>query len=406
MSKELKGWMKLATARRELLRKVWYFAKAIRALSPVEMPGLGTVGVTPDMVLLVDLEFTDSLSLPALVAALAHEVSHVLRDSHGRCVRHKMEPALSNIASDIAINHDLVLAGLSIKEIKGVCLPETYGFRQGLTHEAYYDLLKKRQQDKQPNKPMCGAGWCGSGGGRPIPGEPKDNGNKDGKEHVGRSPAEVEAVRRGVAQDIRDGAKGRGNVPGGWMVWAETELKEPVVPWQTKIIQRAHAALRTKQGAVDLRFRGVSRRQAGLGYGPGVAMLPTYRAPIPEVLICADTSGSMSRTDHQKGFSELVGIVRAVGAQVQFMAVDTEVHSLVSIDKWQDAAKALKGGGGTDFTKAFETINKMKNPPHLVIWYTDGDAVVRVDKPKYPVIWLITSGSDRAPVPWGEVIKL
>jgi hypothetical protein len=252
------------------------------------------------------------------------------------------------------------------------------------------------------DKPKCGSGWCGSGGGRPMPNEPDPN-HPDG-----RKPAEIDRCRRHVAEAIQQFAEqGRGSVPAGWRRWADTVLEPPKVPWTQKISKAARHAVRHRIGSVDFKFRGASRKQAGVGYGPGRPVMPIFRAPIPEIEVWFDTSGSMGNADLAKGMSELVGVLKAVNAEISFGAIDADVHSHEQISRWQDAAELCKGGGGTDFAPFFQMHEKRKKKPHLIIFLTDGDAYGVPQEPPTgsDFIWLMVR-SNRPPCTWGTIIDL
>src|SRR5271157_1770919 len=91
-----------------------YLAAAVDALVPVEAPGLGTVGVTEQGVLLWDPVTVCTWSHDEVATVLEHEVWHVLRRHGERCRAGGFDPMLANIAWDCEINDDLVKAGLKL----------------------------------------------------------------------------------------------------------------------------------------------------------------------------------------------------------------------------------------------------------------------------------------------------
>ena len=66
---------------------------------------------------------------------------------------------------------------------------------------------------------------------------------------------------------------------------ADYALAPPVVPWQAVFARAARKAVAFKRGADTRRYDAPSRRQAGLGYGPGCAVLPRLRGIVPSVAV-------------------------------------------------------------------------------------------------------------------------
>lgn len=460
---------KLVAGRLLCREKAPYFRAAILALIPREAPGLGTVGVTDRGVLMVDYDVIETWSIQEVAGALLHEVGHLLRDHPGRC--NGRHPRLFNIAGDLAMNTDVVkIPGVALPQ--GALFPADFGWDEGLTAEAYYSKVYDRVQEqaeqgnddvtlqdimdpqeenrhadeeadgqgegkgegkgkgqgkgqgkapgKEPGKgkgdlsqagqkPQCGNGWCGSGAGRPLPDEPDP-----GEEGGGRSKAELGRVRKAVAEAIRaEAQKTRGSVPGGWEVWAEEELGAPKVRWQDKLARLTRAAIAWRPGAIDHRYDRPSRRQAGVGFGPGRPILPCFRAPIPRVGVGIDTSGSMSGGELTMAVRETRGILLATGADVEFCACDAAVHELRPVRDHRQVAKLLKGGGGTDFGPIVEAFCARKNPPEVLIIITDGCGPAPAAPPQgVKVIWVLV-GKHRSrpygsagPISWGDFIEI
>jgi len=444
-SKEgLTGWQQIAAGRRYLQDKAPYLTSAIMMLAPVEAPGLGTVGVTDTMILLVDLEYIVTRSVPGVAADLAHEISHVLRDTAGRGKRlgactdelHK----LSNIASDIAINPDIEAMGLPILtgpspgvQAKNFDLPD------GLMDEEYYwGLIKKKEEnaengeklDGSPlgdgvnevgDQPGCGKGRCGSGGGHAMPNEPSQDdpagrgpgqANNGNGGYPGRTPAEIDRARRHTAEAIaKAAAQGRGNIPGGWQRWAEGELEPAKVSWQSKLARTARAAVRYRSGSVDTTYSRPARRQAAMGFGMGHPIMPRFRAPVTEILMGLDSSGSMGDTDFMAAGSEVVGILKTTGCDLWFTSMDTEVYGLSKVKSWTEAAGKVHGGGGTDFHAFFDMIEEKRTKElknvKVVLVFTDGYCGVPDAQPEgISVIWVLTRPGAQVPCDWGDVINL
>jgi predicted metal-dependent peptidase len=437
---------KLATARLTARRMYPYFSAALLNLIPREAAGLGTLGVTENMVLLWDPEAVSGWSQAQLVGVLVHEVGHVLR-AHAQRARalgvvgqdgRPIDPVLArvwNLAGDCEINDDLLKAhpdcfdaekkcpACAAKECKahGV-LPSTFGLEDGLTAEAYYsDLRQKKEEemrgeladalaqlagvacDGDPQKGAPSRGRCGSCAGNPVDGEPSQAAENDG-----RSEVEVQRVRKEVAEAIREEArKGRGSVPDGWARWAEATLSPPKVRWQDKLARLCRNAVAWKAGAVDLTHRRPSRRQWGIGTGAGRPLVPSLHAPVPQVGVVVDTSGSMGESELSAALRETKGIMTGIGARVLFSANDAAVHELKAVSNWQELPKLLKGGGGTDFRPPFLAMEKARYRPDVVVFITDGVGPAPEVEPTWcKTIWLLVGQHRQRPCAWGSFIEL
>jgi predicted metal-dependent peptidase len=437
-----------------------YLATAVDSLVPREMEGLGTVAVTEHGVLLWDPAVVGTWTVEEIAGAIQHEVWHLLRDHLGRCRRIGAFPQLWNIAADLEINDDLATAQVKLptfKDVKGpdgkpgtACYPKDFGMPDGKLAEEYYNQLRQKAQiievsmgggdsDEKGSpsdqdgaggdqdakgggkgQPRVGAGWCGSGAGRKVPGEPDEKGK--GGEGEGRTAGELASVRQQVAEAIRQqGGKGRGNVPADFLRWAEEALKPPRIRWEDKLARAARGCVAYRPGAQDYHYTRSSRRQGAVGWGMGHPILPAMREPIPEVLIVTDTSGSMGAKEHERAISESAAILKATTARVTFMALDTDIHSMRPVRRWQELLPLLRGGGGTDFRPAFEQVGKMKSRPDVIVFITDGCGPAPVaPPPKVSVVWLLV-GAHRAvpymcgtkdgyqnggPVTWGQIIEV
>jgi predicted metal-dependent peptidase len=437
---------KLAAGRLLLVRKAPWFAAAAMGLIPKEAPGLGTFGVSADWMLYWDPQMADRWAVSEIAAVLWHEVGHVLRDHASRRKLMAAEARLWNVAADCEINDDPLPAGLSFpvfpcpdkvcKHKPGAhehCTPGKFALLDGDLAEGYYAQLRQQQEEQEKQekqegggdedqegegegqggqegegkgKPQVGAGWCGGGAGRELPGEEEGQGG-------GRSEADGKRIARQVAEAIRDEAShGRGTVPGGWARWAAEMVKPARVPWQQLLARAVRASLVYVAGAVDYTYRRPSRRQGSIGYGPGSYLAPSLHAPKPRVAVGVDTSGSMGAAELERAIAEVNGILRAAGTAVDFLACDASVHENKIVRSWQEAAAALKGGGGTDFRPIFDAVGKLRPTPDVFVFVTDGQGPAPNVAPEFGVIWLLVGGSHAVPynehgtITYGKVIEV
>ena len=422
-----------------------YFGTLLRGLVRRETPGVGTMAVTHDGILLWDPAFVDKESQEVIVFALVHESMHVALKHFDRALTMGIKPeptaedgdaALANWAQDACINEQALKAGLKVPS--WALTPQqpcpawfdAPAQPPGLIWEQRYQLLKahrpqsrkqRQQQQGMPGqgtgndkkdgggqgqgKPQTGAGWCGSCAAHPVPQEsPITKPDPDG-----RSAADMERMRKATADAVTEHVmKNRGDVPDDLIRWAAEYLAPPVIPWREKLARILRGAVAYKSGAVDYTYTKISRRQAGIGFGVGRPVVPALHAPIPDVAVGIDTSGSMSEQDLADAASEVQGILSAIGGSVTVGVCDAAMHGLKKVRDIKEAVGMLKGGGGTDMTPIFDELEKRKPRAAVTVILTDGHIGNGYPKrePKWTkTIWVVVgAGGNPNPCPWGDVI--
>ena len=227
-----------------------YLAAALFALHVGGGPVGADDGGGPALALLRLPRLRGATPVEELAGVWVHEVSHLLRDHHGRGERYAREhddragrAAAQNIAADFEINDDIYGDGLPLPA--GAVLPSLLRLPDGLLMEEYL-------RQCVPVRAHRGLAWldCGSGAdGQDRPWELGPEGAH------GLSRQQRDAVRFRVAEGIR----GRpGDAPEGWRRWAD-EAFHPPQPWRRLL----GAAVRSAAGAP-----GVGRTTA-TGARPG-----------------------------------------------------------------------------------------------------------------------------------------
>lgn len=159
-------WRRVRLARMAAVEAMPYFARAVFAMVPVAMPGLGTFAVDRHWRLYIDpamLGSADGWTIPQASAVLLHEVGHLLREhaARGDAVDMPVDRAMWNIAGDAEINDDLLSAGLGLPS--GAVTPAGIGCQDGHAAEVYYRHLVPPQAVRAfPGADEAGVG-CGSG---------------------------------------------------------------------------------------------------------------------------------------------------------------------------------------------------------------------------------------------------
>lgn len=393
------------SAGRLIARKVTpYFRAMLLALVPRIAPGLGTVGVTDNGIFLYDPLAVAKWTAKQCAGAVIHEVLH-LQNRHGKR-RGERDPMEWNLAGDRAINPGIFEMGLELPF--KVAMPKDIGMKDGLTADEYYREAQK-QGGKGNGPPTLGAGQCGGCAGHKNEDEPEGGDPNKGGDADGRSEAQMERAARQVAEEMSDVANGRqpGKLPASWARMASDILEPPKIPWRQRLAYAARRACAYKTGQVLHRYDAPSRRQAGIGYGEGKAILPRLRAPIPDVAIAIDTSGSMSKAQLTEGLRESKGILEAVGADVTVCVCDAEVHAFDKAAKIETIVRMLKGGGGTDFNPVFRAFEKQRKRPDVLVFITDGFGPAPTKEPSWcKTIWLLVGKGSVRPVDWGEAIHI
>ena len=427
---------KIGIARLILARQCPYMMRLIRSLVPREVKGFGTIGVTDKGLLPYDPEWIESVDAKQLAFTILHEALHLFLAHHKR--RGDRDPKQWNIAGDLAINPICRDAGLSPPS--GILWPSEYKFADGLTADEYYQKLAQSGQGKpkpqngkggqpDPDKlPGNGRGKAKSNGGEgygvEVPADPDDipddtpckgkcgsgAGNKQPKEPSDgegeRSEGELDrAVKHSAEAAQKAASQGRGSVPAGIARECAGILAPPKVRWQEVLRRAARAAVAFRPGAGETHYRRPNRIQAGIGYGVGCPILPSLRSPVPTVTLALDTSGSVGPAELEIALRECAGVLKEVGGDVRYIACDASIHVDAKVSGWQQIAKQVKGGGGTDFRPIFKAIEK--KPPDVLIVVTDGQGPApRVAPTRTKVIWLLVGRYRSRPTSWGQYIEV
>ncbi|MFD8471025.1 VWA-like domain-containing protein [Streptomyces globisporus] len=352
---------KLFAARLQAARARPYLATALFALHTVESREVPTMAVDRYWRCYVSPGFVARTPVEELAGVWVHEVSHLLRDHHGRSDRVAEQRGLTgpgdrlrmNIAADCEINDDVYGDGLA--RPKGAVHPSTLHLQSGELMEDYLYQFRLGPRTQNLAWLDCGSGADGLERGWEL--------GPDGAH--GLSAHEQDAVRFRVAQGIT----GRpGNVSKGWKRWAE-EAFHPPQPWRELLGAAVRSAASSPGAGEDYSYGRPSRRSTGLR---GV-VLPSLRRRPPRVSVVIDTSGSVSDAELGSALLEVAAISRAVGGRrdlVTVLACDAAtrvVHPLC-----QAEGIPLVGGGGTDLRAGFAKALRSHPRPDAIVILTDG----------------------------------
>ncbi|GAA3776323.1 VWA-like domain-containing protein [Streptomyces coacervatus] len=352
---------KLFAARLQAARARPYLATALFALYTVESRQVPTMAVDRHWRCYVSPAFVDRMPVEDLAGVWVHEVSHLLRDHHGRSDRVARERGLTgpgerlrmNIAADCEINDDVYGDGLVQPE--GAVYPGTLGLSEGQLMEDYLRRFTLGARTQSMAWLDCGSGADGL--------EREWELGPDGAH--GLSAQEQDAVRFRVAE----GLKGRpGTAPDGWRRWAE-EAFHPPQPWRELLGAAVRSAVSGSGAGEDYSYGRPARRSAGL---PGV-VLPSLRRRPPRVSVVIDTSGSVSDAELGSALLEVAAISRAVGGRRDLVTVvPCDAAARIAHPLCRAEGIPLVGGGGTDLRTGFAKALRTRPRPDVVVVLTDG----------------------------------
>jgi predicted metal-dependent peptidase len=361
---------KLFAARLHAARVRPYLATALFALHVVASRRVPTMAVDRHWRCYASPAFVAQTPVEELAGVWVHEVSHLLRDHHGRGDRVALERDLHgpgerlrmNIAADFEINDDVYGDGLA--RPAGAVSARDLGLDEGQLMEDYL-----RQFQLGPY--TAGMVWldCGSGA------DGLERGwdlGEDGADGLSRH--ELDAVRFRVAQGINARP---GDVPKGWRRWAD-EAFHPPQAWRA-LLGAAVRAAASATGGDDYTYGRPARRSAGL---PGV-VLPSLRRRPPQVCVIIDTSGSVSDAELGSALLEVAAIGRAVGGRRDLVRVlSCDAAAGVAHPLCRAEGIPLIGGGGTDLRAGFDKALRTTPRPDVVVVLTDGQTPWPVARPQ------------------------
>lgn len=352
---------KLLAARLQAARARPYLATALFALHPVASRRVPTMAVDRHWRCYAFPAFVDRTPVEELAAVWVHEVSHLLRDHHGRSDRVARERGLTgpgerlrmNIAADCEINDDAFGDGLPCPE--GAVLPAGLGLPPGELMEDYLRQFRLGPATRDHVWLDCGSGADGL--------ERAWDLGPDGAH--GLSEQERDAVRFRVARGI---TARPGSAPRSWRRWAE-EAFHPPQPWRELLGAALRAAVTGSGAGDDYRYGRPARRSAAV---PG-AVLPSLRRTPPRVAVVIDTSGSVADAELGSALLEVAAISRAVGGRRDLVSV---VPCDAAADRVHRMCRAggipLTGGGGTDLRAGFTRALSARPRPDVIVVLTDG----------------------------------
>jgi len=145
-------------------------------------------------------------------------------------------------------------------------------------------------------------------------------------------------------------------------------------------------------------------------YKPNRRFMPEFYLPsqrsssINNLTIAVDTSGSITKEEFTSYMTEIEHIrVLFKLDRLRLICTDTRIRSDIDIGM-QDSLldQEMKGGGGTDFMDIFNTLEK--DPPTLLVFFTDMNVYFNFSPPSFPIVWINSYDNCTAPKEYGQTI--
>jgi len=294
-------------------------------------------------------------------------------------------PMLTNMALDFVINIEIT------DENKDGFATMPTGKYEGLYDEKYRGMTVMQVYDSLKSQGTGGNGGSGkpsTGTGQPQswPGESSGFDEHDFEGAKGIDEATKESVGAEIDQALRQGAIAAGKLGTGGELGSIKDLLEPQIDWREVLREFVQQTCAGKDFGT---WSKPNRRYIGAG----IYMPSTLSEKVEELVIAADTSGSVYYY-LDKFLSEMVGICNSVRPdKVRLLYWDTQVANDESyeLEKIDDLAKTTKprGGGGTRVSCVPAYMREQGIRPQAVIVFTDGYIDGRLDGWDCPVLWCV-----------------
>ena len=300
------------------------------------------------------------------VAAIKHEVLHLLLNHAGRESHQQRDKQLYDLATDLVVNQMIGKWPLP----DGAITLDSFEFEllENQTVEWYYEELKKHAEEiSEEMEP-----------------EHSDHGEWSEQDEVSETVADNEMAR--ITRGARDRAGERFNdTPDEIKALVDSWVRqlEPKVDWRRVIRMFTASSRRTR---VSNTLRRPSKRY---GTYPGIKVKRFHR-----LAVILDTSGSIDDALLATFFAEVRSIWRQ-GSEVTVIEADASVQQT-----WiyrGHTPEDIGGRGGTRFDPALSFVAEASPAFDAAIYLTDGKAQPPTVNPGCKVLWVLpANGSEKA----------
>ena len=407
----------ISKARTRLVARLPFFGRIAMQMSPRAarpQDGVSTAGIARDGTAVFNYDYLTKphpdnndkpLSAKQIAGIVAHEALHPsLQFWTRKGSRHHL---LANIAHDLSFNFWIEeMACGEIELPPGVLLDEKF---HGMSMEEIYAYLRKG--DNGSGKTTIKTKGGGqvvvdvNGNGGEDHGDCRDDlsSTKDGKKAAaGHKDSQKKLdnfwkmTLAEAAQEHEKRNKSRGTMPAGLRRYID-ELLHPKLDWKEQLARWCGNNGKQQQYS----FARPHRRS----YAVGVMLPSQLLGGYTDIVFLIDTSGSMSKAEITRGMSEAQGILEELGSSIKVCVCDAAVHSFMEVEDAYDVE--IAGGGGSDFTPAFDAIAE-DGFTGAVVAFTDGMIGVPPELPRglKGCLWLTPKGYSPPTEMWGDWIEM
>ena len=367
---------KFTDAKCQLIFDKPFFGTLVSYLVPTPTDNIDQTAVSSRGHLYYNPKYVESLSVAELQVVMAHEVLHLALDVFGRLGNRNR--TIWNIAHDYAINWILYEAGMIIP-------PEWYldsRFSSMSADEIYNSLMSELNEDDIENLEKSHI-ECVSG------------------DHNQSSEIQEYKLDNGVSEQDPDWnsilktsyviTDGIGSLPGQLLLKINS-VKSRKITWDSILQEFVTSCVYDRS---DFTWERPDRRETN----SKDIIMPAMSGVSNDIVVCIDVSGSVLKSELVRFLAETESLLETICSEVKIFTVDTKIHNELQTSCINDVVKQLKGGGGTDFTSVFKTLDSSYPKPSCVIFFTDLHAKgIPSISPEYPLLWV-------APTEHGDIPK-
>jgi predicted metal-dependent peptidase len=278
----------------------------------------------------------------------------------------------------------------------------------------YFRVLEKF--DRQRNQQSESSKTNVSGQGNPnATATPSNNNGQDVHQWEKNDPDDTSDKIKSMVGDVYSklSEKQRGFMPAGLVEQINKLLAPPQINWKQ--------LLRKLLGTIPVPYRSTRRR---LNRRQPYRTDLSGRLPrrIVNIVVCIDTSGSMSDDDLAYCLNEVFNIAKEhKGTKITIVECDAEIGKVYQAKTMKEVQVQMSGRGGTSYVPAIDFINgeepyKSKYPnlsgkfrDALMVYFTDGYGDSDIPKPKtFRNLWVVLNDEKNLSLkdPYGEVKSL
>ncbi len=400
------------------------------------------------------------MSLKEIIYVLCHEIEHVLLDHPAQMVlacqgEGEQTYYEFNLAADASVNDRLDAEILTMKKKAFMAAPEGVinsdvlkemcnlpSIKHLENYAYYFDLVHKKGKKQKPDQPSspgaealannaAGQGNSMKGGSSEEPPEQSDSASQGGGHpNASEDSASQDETQQPItslnhekmqdhawgvddAEEARTvskvlvnaaveamGEESRGRMPSSFLSEVEKMNRPPQITWE-RIFKKYVGTIPAGKRKTKARL---NRRQPNR-----FDLMGTVNDKIIKVVVCIDTSGSMSDAMISEVMSEIFAILSKRRKEVTVIECDMDIQDVYVVSSPREIRYKVHGRGGTSFIPAIEYVNSQKYfRDALLVYFTDGYGDTTIPKPLVSrLLWVVFGSKSNLSVrhPYGDVVS-